>query len=524
MKLNSPEMKKSLKADADAFNANTKKMNTFGKELDNATDKQKDANFELEKLQESYKKDIASGASQRDLDNAIMKAKTKVLNTGMAKTKAEGTKKDFDAKYKQESLAALDRIGNNVLKVSPEELETRRLFQESLTIEKEQAALLRADPLRQDQADAADANIKVKEEKEKERREKANTNILKKGFANLSSAFVNFKENAMKAGVTALKGGMLVLLYFAIAKFLQSPLFMDVIDFFSSGGPLMIALKVVGVILTAFLAKFLLVKYAKILTSKLLGVLNLTKKSGMDMSKISKTMGKTSGKGIAALRKGMGSIGKNLSKGAKQLMSAGGKGMTFLRTGIMSIGGGLKKYGLMLGKMVLRSLLMINPFVLLGAAIAGIGLLIYNYWDEITAFFGSIGTSISNAVSSIGTKIGTFFSDLFKPVTDLFIKIKNAMAGYYNSVATSAFGKFIGMTPIAIAGAAEPAEAPQFVKNLQGPTVADRANKMKVADSATQYVINNNAVNSVSTTGPTVQQNSTRYVKDQGGVFASNNA
>ena len=43
MKLNSPEMKKSLKADADAFNANTKKMNTFGKELDNATDKQKDA-------------------------------------------------------------------------------------------------------------------------------------------------------------------------------------------------------------------------------------------------------------------------------------------------------------------------------------------------------------------------------------------------------------------------------------------------------------------------------------------------
>ena len=69
-----------------------------------------------------------------------------------------------------------------------------------------------------------------------------------------------------------------------------------------------------------------------------------------------------------------------------------------------------------------------------------------------------------------------------------------------------------------------PAETPQFVKNLQGPTLADRANKMKVADSATQYVINNNAVNSVSTTGPTVQQNSTRYVKDQGGVFASNNA
>ena len=524
MKLNSKEIQKSLQDDVNARKDGTSKMKNFSDAVDSAASKVKDNALVVEKLKMSYQQQIAAGEDSSKVFMELTKKQKEASDAITDLNVAERDKENFDAKYQQESMAALDRIGNNVLKVSPEELETRRLFQESLTIEKEQAALLRADPLRQDQADAADANIKVKEEKEKERREKANTNILKKGFANLSSAFVNFKENAMKAGVTALKGGMLVLLYFAIAKFLQSPLFMDVIDFFSSGGPLMIALKVVGVILTAFLAKFLLVKYAKILTSKLLGVLNLTKKSGMDMSKISKTMGKTSGKGIAALRKGMGSIGKNLSKGAKQLMSAGGKGMTFLRTGIMSIGGGLKKYGLMLGKMVLRSLLMINPFVLLGAAIAGIGLLIYNYWDEITAFFGSIGTSISNAVSSIGTKLGTFFSDLFKPVTDLFIKIKNAMAGYYNSVATSAFGKFIGMTPIAIAGAAEPAEAPQFVKNLQGPTVADRANKMKVADSATQYVINNNAVNSVSTTGPTVQQNSTRYVKDQGGVFASNNA
>jgi len=316
---------------------------------------------------------------------------------------------------------------------------------------------------------------------------------------------------------------MLVLLYFAIAKFLQSPLFMDVINFFSTGGPLMIALKVAGVILTTFLAKFLLVKYLGILGNKLLIMSGLIKKSGMDVSKISKSMGKKGfARGISLLGKGLGAI-----KGT--LLTAGTflSGKLALMGSAIKVGllGGIKFIGIAIAKGAAAILGFLSfPVVLTIAAIALAGALIYSYWDEISSFFSSVGTYVSDAISNIGAKLGSFFSDLFKPVTDLFIKIKNAMAGYYNSVATSAFGKFIGMTPIAIAGAAEPAEAPQFVKNLQGPTVADRANKMKVADSATQYVINNNAVNSVSTTGPTVQQNSTRYVKDQGGVFASNNA
>ena len=46
-------------------------------------------------------------------------------------------KKDFDAKYQQESIDILNKIGDNVLKVSPEEMELRRLFQESINIEKE---------------------------------------------------------------------------------------------------------------------------------------------------------------------------------------------------------------------------------------------------------------------------------------------------------------------------------------------------------------------------------------------------
>jgi len=522
-KINSKEIQKSLADDVKARKDGTSKMKNFSDAVDSASSKVKSNALVVEKLKMSYQQQIEAGEDSAKVFMELTKAQKEASDAVKDLNVAERDKENFDIKYQQESMAALDRIGNNILKVSPEELETRKIFQKSLDIEKEQAALLRADPLRQDQADKADANIKVKEEKEVKRREDANTNIFKKGFAYLGNAFENFKENAMKAGVTALKGGLLVLLYFAISQFLQSPLFMQIINFFSTGGPLMIALKVAGVILTGFIAKFLLGKALGILGNKLLIMSGLIKKSGMDVSKISKSMGKKGfARGISLLGKGLTGIKGSLLRAGTllsgKLVAMGSVLKVGLLTGIKFIGVAIAK-----GAAAILGFLSL-PVVLTIAAVALAAALIYSYWDEISGFFSSVGTYVSDAISNIGAKLGSFFSDLFKPVTDLFIRIKNAMAGYYNSVATSAFGKFIGMTPLDVDGPPSATEAPQFVKNLQGPTVADRADKMRVADSATQYVINNNAVNSVSTTGPTVQQNSTRYVKDQGGVFASNNA
>jgi len=525
-KINSKEIQKSLADDMKARKEATTKMSSLAGEFKTAEDNLIKSNFALEKQTMQRDRDVAAGKDTLKLEFEINKQKKKIAEDQLTLDQTAEAKDDFDAKYQQESMAALDRIGNNILKVSPEELETRKIFQKSLDIEKEQAALLRADPLRQDQADKADANIKVKEEKEVKRREDANTNIFKKGFAYLGNAFENFKENAMKAGVTALKGGLLVLLYFAIAKFLQDPLFMQIINFFTEGGPLMIALKVAGVLLTGFIAKLLFNKYIGILGNKLLTMSGLIKKSGMDLSKISKSMGAGKkglfSRGISLLGKGLGAVkGSLLSAGSLLTGKIALLGST-LKVGLLT---GIKFIGAAIVKGVAGFLAFLSlPVVLTIAAIALAGALIYAYWDEISAFFSSVGTYLSDAISNVTANIGSFFSDLFKPITDLFIKIKNAMAGYYNSVATSAFGKFIGMTPMDVDGPPSATEAPQFVKNLQGPTVADRADKMRVADSATKYVINNNAVNSVSTTGPTVQQNSTRYVKDQGGVFASNNA
>ena len=260
-KINSKEIQKSLADDVKARKDGTSKMKNFSDAVDSASSKVKSNALVVEKLKMSYQQQIEAGEDSAKVFMELTKAQKEASDAVKDLNVAERDKENFDIKYQQESMAALDRIGNNILKVSPEELETRKIFQKSLDIEKEQAALLRADPLRQDQADKADANIKVKEEKEVKRREDANTNIFKKGFAYLGNAFENFKENAMKAGVTALKGGLLVLLYFAIAKFLQDPLFMQIINFFTEGGPLMIALKVAGVLLTGFIAKLLFNKY-----------------------------------------------------------------------------------------------------------------------------------------------------------------------------------------------------------------------------------------------------------------------
>ena len=168
------------------------------------------------------------------------------------------------------------------------------------------------------------------------------------------------------------------------------------------------------------------------------------------------------------------------------------------------------------------------PVLLIGAAIAGIGVLIYKYWDEISAFFGSISDKLMSALSDVRGKLGNFFSNLFKPVTDLFAKIQNAMTGYYNKIANSAFGKFIGMKPMAtgtLAGVVPDDNPARFVTNKQNEDMRMRRKEEMMGDKRAVNQINNQTVvNNVSSGGTTVQNNATRYVKDQGSVFASNNA
>ena len=129
--------------------------------------------------------------------------------------------------------------------------------------------------------------------------------------------------------------------------------------------------------------------------------------------------------------------------------------------------------------------------------------------------------------AKVMSKISNFIGDMFAPVFDFFKSIGTAIKRAINAV--------IDMLPVpdfvknklklsTDAPATESAEAPSFVKNLQGPTLADRAAELKQRESGGSVIVNNNTANTVSQGGTTVQNHATRYVRDQSSVFASNNA
>ena len=529
--INSKEIQKSLRDDVNARKDGTEKLKNFSDAVESASNKQKQAQLEVEKLSLSYKQQVAAG---EDSTKVFMELTKKQRESNKAREELDLAKRDkenFDAKYQQESIDILNKIGNNVLKVSPEEMETRRLFKESIDIEKEQAALLRADPLRQDQADAAEANIKAKEDKEKKRSADAQTTALQKGFGMISENFKSFGESMKSKALPFLKTGLLIAAYFAFAKLLQSEALMDFIAFFGEQGGFTKTLIVLGGIITAFLAKVAL----KMALTKFLGGLtfiknDLMKTNGIFRNEGGKIMGGLK-KGSMGLLNGVKNLGTSFGRNATLLGGKALAGAKGLGASIMGIGPKLLLFGKGILAFVAKGLALINPVFLIGAAIAGIGVLIYKYWDEISAFFGSIGDKLMSALSDIGTKLGNFFGDLFKPVTDLFVRIQNAMAGYYNKIANSKLGKFIGMKPMAtgdtgtLAGIV-PNDAPdRFVTNKRNEDMQMRRKEEMMGDKRAVNQINNQTVvNNVSSGGTTVQNNATRYVKDQGSVFASNNA
>ena len=525
--INSKEIQKSLQDDVNARKDGTEKLKNFTDAVESASNKQKQAQLEVEKLSLSYKQQVAAG---EDSTKVFMELTKKQRESNEAREELDLAKRDkenFDAKYQQESIDILNKIGDNVLKVSPEEMELRRAFQESINIEKEQLAMLEADPLRQDQAEALKRNIEEKEKKEKTRQEQAQTTALQKGFGMISENFKAFGESMKDKALPFLKTGLLIAAYFAFAKLLQSEALINFIEFFGEQGGFTKTLIVLGGMITAFIAYSGL----KMALAKFLGGLtfiknDLMKTGGMYRNSGGKIMGglKKGGMGLLNGVKNLGvAMGKNVALlGGKAL--AGVKGLGTL---IMGIGPKLLGFGKLLLGGVAKGLALINPFVLIGAAIAGIGLLIYNYWDEITAFFKSIATTLIEFRAKVMSKIGNFVSDMFAPVFDFFSSIGMAIKNAINAV--------IDMLPIpeyiknklkfnTDAPAKESAEAPTFVKNLQGPTLSDRAEKLKLEKSATQYIVNNNTATNVAQGGNTVQNHATRYVRDQGSVFASNNA
>jgi len=129
-------------------------------------------------------------------------------------------------------------------------------------------------------------------------------------------------------------------------------------------------------------------------------------------------------------------------------------------------------------------------------------------------FSGDILGGLADIIISPFKMIGELAANVFKGMIDTILNVINYLPGVNIK---NPFDEVPKPPP-------EEIIPPEFLKNLQGPNLADRAAQLKESESGGTVVINQTTANNVSTTGDTVQQNSTRYVKDQGAVFTSNNA
>jgi len=519
--INSKEIQKSLQDDVNARKDGTEKLKHFADEVEKAADKQKEARFELEQLQMSYEKDIKSGHSIRELDNAIMKAKTRTLNTDMQKAKADDAKKDFDDKYQQESIDILNKIGDNVLKVSPEEMELRKAFQESINIEKEQLAMLEADPLRQDQAEALKRNIDAKEEKEKKRRDDAQTKGFQKGFKGISDGLKNFGEGLKTTAALTLKGGLLIAAYFAIAKFLQSPMFGQLLSFIKEN---------IIPAFTAFADYFM--------------------KPGGLFDSLKRLFG-----GLMDIVGGIFKIITGIFTGDGSKILEGFRGIF---SGLAEVIGGIGEavFGIVvdLGKGLINLIVGVvkGIFNLIIDAITGV----FNFMDNLTGgmytnimstimsavemftggftkiFSGDILGGLADIIISPFKMIGELAANVFKGMIDTILSVVNLIPGVNvknpfdevpkPSSETDISDNIAKTGEIMSGGEKDPA---RFVTNKQNEDMMmRRKEEMMDEKRAVNNVNNQTVVNNVSTGGTTQQINSTRYVKDQTNVFQSNNA
>jgi hypothetical protein len=539
----SPEFDKNLeesarmsKEHADATKVHTELIKKQQKVVDKTTDA-------LEKNETALNEATEAGKDTTALlkEQAILKTQLKEDKEDLKVRKEDEKedKKDFDKEL-------FVQMNESLFKISDAEMQRRIDFDKEY--EQQKAVLEQAkknNPAAAMEIDNELKNLEVKRDKDMKDREKQQTNVFAKGFKGIQNSFKGFTKSIKDKGGTVLKSGLLIAAYFAFSKLLQSEMLMDFIKFFSESGFFVKSLIVLTTLITAYMATKGLSYVVRGFLTKLGFLEKGIAKGSMNISKISKSMGVGKkgffSKGISLLGKGLTSVKGSLLSAGTSLSGKALAGAKALPSIIMGIGPKLLLFGKGILAFVAKGLALINPVFLIGAAIAGIGLLIYNYWDEISAFFGSIGGKLMSALSDIGTKLGNFFGDLFKPVTDLFQRIKNAMAKYYNKVANSALGKFIGMKPMAIQTedglpAADIAKASEtmsggekdparFVARKQNEDMQmKRKEEMMDEKRAVNVVNNQNVVNNVSQGGNTVQNNATRYVKDQGSVFASNNA
>ena len=343
-------------------------------------------------------------------------------------------------------------------------------------------------------------NLALKKEKEDDRREKSSTNMFQKGFKGVVDGLKGIKETAKATAVMTLKGGLLIAAYFAFAKFLQSPMFGKVIE-------------VVKEIAAGFKAIF-----------------DYIMKPGGIFDGLKRAFG-----GVLDILGSVFGIITGIFTGDGQKILEGFRGIF---AGLAEVIGGIGEAIFSIIKDLAVGLVNLVVGIVKGIfnAIVNAVTGVFNFINDM---FGGFFDPIANAFSQfLGGFKKIFEGDILGGLSDIILAPFRAVGEMAANAFRFILDKFayilnfipgvdINVDDFLSGGAPdvpESPEPPQFLKDLQGPTLADRAGALAVREQATQYVVQNNTSNNVVGGSTTQNINSTRYAKDQSTPFQSNNA
>lgn len=212
---------KSLLKDAEARAESVAKLEEFNKSveksqkgIDNLTEEIKDNQNSMEGMDKrttEYKKLLADTADlQKNLNE-----KKQVLSE----------KKEEGKGFEKQNAEQLKSINKSLFNIDDSEIQAREDFDKQVKIQEDLLAELKKDPNVSDKDVAKkQKNIDKMKEKESTRRERAGMNIFKRGFLTIQDGLGGIAKVFGKLGTTG-KLALTGVAFFALAKFLQSPMF-----------------------------------------------------------------------------------------------------------------------------------------------------------------------------------------------------------------------------------------------------------------------------------------------------------
>ena len=494
----SPKFDKNLKEGARLQAAFNKDM----KELSKATKEQESKVNKITTALEANKEAIED-ATDSETKSALIKEQA-VLK-GTLKTDQDQLKMMKTGEKEGAEIAdavIFNQMNESLFKISEAEMSKRQSFDKEMKAQEEVLEQLKKNsPEATEEIAREQKNLELKKEKETKRREKQQTSMFAKGFKGITNGFKDFGKSVMSSAGVGLKAIGFAAAFFALSQFLQSPMFGQLITFIQEK------------IIPAFSAMF-----------------DYFMKPGGIFDSLVVVFG-----AVLDIVGGLFDIITGIFTGDLALIGDGLMAVFGgLFDGITAIGGAIMGVvgDLISGVFNLIVGIFKGIFNLVVDAIAGVfnfindmlgGFLdpIKNAFNQfiggfVKIFKGDILGGLADIILAPFKAIGEMAANAFRFIIDKFAYLLNLLPGVNINV-----DDFLGGGKAKVVDSPEP---PQFLKNLQGPNIADRAAELNGKQSSGTVVINQTTANNVSTTGDTVQQNSTRYVKDQGGVFTSNNA